>query len=372
MLKIDREHNKLDSLDQMELTPASNGDGYDLSEVILNSPGEFFAEIGQRLFLVGKEIQLSDESDLRADLLALDPKGQSVVVVFDRGSKQAQSVRAISCAAFAAKWTAEDFLQRLSTKQADDLRIHLSVDVNSINQGQRVILVAQSFDFESLTATEWLSAGGVDILCVSVARANTFHTDSEYLWCTPVSTSVTSHQAVIMSNGDSGLELNVAEGVAQLKSVNERLVAETEARQRTEEALRASEERFWTLAQLSPVGIFQTDAEGNYLYLNERWCDIAGLTEQEALGQGWARGTHPDDRDRVLNEWQEATELALPFKAEYRFQRADGGTSWVLAEAAVQRNDANKVTGYVGTVTELHRVEAPRVRKPLVGGVSTS
>ena len=372
MLKIDKEHNKLDSLDQMKLTPASNGDGNDLREVILNSPGEFFDEIRQRLFLVGRDVQLSDESDLRADLLALDPKGRSVVVVFDRGTKQAQSVRAISCAALAAKWTAEDFLRRLSTKQADDLRVHLSVDVNSINQGQRVILVAQSFDFESLTATEWLNAGGVDILCVSVARANTFHTDSEYLWCTPVSSTATSRQAVILSNGATGLEVNVAEGVAQLESVTEQLAAETETRQRAEEALRASEERFWTLAQLSPVGICQADAEGNYVYVNERWCDIAGLTQQEALGQGWARSTHPDDRDRVLNEWQEATEHALPFKAEYRFQHADGGTSWVLGEAAVQRNGANKVTGYVGTVTELHRVAAARGREPLGGRTPTN
>ena len=365
MLKIDREHNKLDSLGQMKLTPASNGDGYDLREVILNSAGEFFAEIRQGLFLIAQDVQLSDQSDVHADLLALDAEGRSVVVVFERGTEQAQFVRAVSCAALAAKWKAEDFLQRLSKKQTADLQVHLSVDINGINQAQRVILVAESFDFESLTATEWLNASGIDMLCVSVARANTFHTDTEHLWCTPVSTSVTSHQAVIMSNGDSGLEVSVAEEAAELKSVSERLVAETEARQRTEEALRASEERFWTLAQLSPVGIFQTDAEGNYLYVNERWCDIAGLTQQEALGQ--ARSTHPDDRDRVLNEWQEATEQALPFKAEYRFQRADGGTSWVLGEAAVQRSDANKVTGYVGTVTELHRVNAPRSSKPLAG-----
>ena len=369
MLKIDTEHSKLDSLDQIKLTPASNGDGGDLREVILNSPAEFFAEIGQRLFLVGMDVKLSEQSELCVDMLALDPQGHSVVVVFERGSEQAKFVRAVSCAALVANWKAEDFLQRLSKKQTADLRVHLSVDVNGVNQRQRAILISESFDPESLRATDWLNAGGTDILCVSVARANTFHTDSDYLWCTPVTSSATSHQAVVMSNGAVGMEANMAEGTSQLESINERLAAESEARQRTEEALRASEERFWTLAQLSPVGIFQTDADGNYLYLNERWCDIAGLTQQEALGQGWARSMHPDDRDRVLNEWQEATEHALPFKAEYRFQRTDGGTSWVLAEAAVQRSDSNKVTGYVGTVTELHRVEAQRARNKVAGNL---
>ena len=215
---------------------------------------------------------------------------------------------------------------------------------------------------------EWLNGGGVDIVCISVAGANTFTTDTEYLWCTPVSTSAAAHQAILLRNGDEGLQIGVGGGSnAQVKSLNDQLASEVDERRRTEEALRASEERFWTLAQLSPVGIFQTDDEGNFLYVNERWCEIAGLVQSDALGQGWARSMHPDDRDRVLTEWQEATEHAVPFKAEYRFQRTDGGTSWVLGEAAVQRNDSGKVTGYVGTVTELHRVDSTRSRTQAAG-----
>jgi PAS domain-containing protein len=37
-------------------------------------------------------------------------------------------------------------------------------------------------------------------------------------------------------------------------------------RKGAEAALRESEERYHTLAQTSPVGIFQTDREGSYLY----------------------------------------------------------------------------------------------------------
>jgi len=41
MLKIEREQKRLQTLDQMKLTPAAWGDGFDLREVILNSPAEF-------------------------------------------------------------------------------------------------------------------------------------------------------------------------------------------------------------------------------------------------------------------------------------------------------------------------------------------
>jgi PAS domain S-box-containing protein len=95
---------------------------------------------------------------------------------------------------------------------------------------------------------------------------------------------------------------------------------------------------------------------------------MAGLAPDEAQGQGWARGLHSDDRDRVLNDWHDTTEQGLPFKAEFRFQRPDGGTSWVLGEAAVQKDQSGKVTGYVGTVTELHRVDATGSSGPLAAG----
>ena len=50
--------------------------------------------------------------------------------------------------------------------------------------------------------------------------------------------------------------------------------------------LQQSEDWFHTLAEMSPVGIFHADAEGHYLYVNERWCEMAGLAPEEACGQG--------------------------------------------------------------------------------------
>ena len=367
MLKIEREQKRLQPLDQMKLIPAVSGDGFDLREVILNSPTEFLEEIRQKVFLIGKDILLSEHSDLKVDLLGVDPEGGSVIIALRDPSRPNEFLQAISAAAIIAGWGVDEFLQRVSKKQAADLREHLSVDISKLNSAQRVILIADRFDFESLAAMEWLNAGGIDIVCISVAGANTFKADADYLWCTPVSTASASHQAILMRNGDAGLQVSVGGGGPQVKSLNERLASEVDEHRRTEEALRASEERFWTLAQLSPVGIFQTDGDGDFLYMNERWCEIAGLEQSEALGQGWARSMHSDDRDRVLTEWQEATDHAVPFKTEFRFQRTDGGTSWVLGEAVVQRSDAGKVTGYVGTVTELHRVDGARNRSKVAG-----
>ena len=108
-----------------------------------------------------------------------------------------------------------------------------------------------------------------------------------------------------------------------------------------------------TLAKISPVGIFQTDAQGNCLYVNECWCKIAGLTPAIALGKGWAQAIHPDDREKAAQAWYISAQAQQNFIMEYRMQRPGGVTRWVHGEAAAERDAAGKVVGYVGAVTDI-------------------
>ena len=66
---------------------------------------------------------------------------------------------------------------------------------------------------------------------------------------------------------------------------------------RQEAQIAAFERRYHILEQVSPVGIFTADPRGNCTHVNERWSEIAGLGEQEALGTGWTRTLHPDDTE---------------------------------------------------------------------------
>ncbi len=136
-------------------------------------------------------------------------------------------------------------------------------------------------------------------------------------------------------------------------------------RHEMEQAMRTSEARLRTLASQVPVGIFTTDLQGNYLYVNERWCELAGLTPQEASGQGWAHAVHPDDRARVLEAWSHSTREGGAFCADFKFQRPDGQVSWLHGQATALHNHADEVTGYIGTVTDVterKRAEDERAR----------
>ncbi|MFB2919036.1 PAS domain S-box protein [Aerosakkonema funiforme] len=124
-------------------------------------------------------------------------------------------------------------------------------------------------------------------------------------------------------------------------------------RKRAEDALRESERRYYTLAKVSPVGIFRTDIRGECLYVNERWCQITGLTVEDSLGVSWMQGLHPEDRERVLSEWDRATRDHFRFESEYRFKSPNGLTTWVFGQAVVETGENGEVLGYVGTLTDI-------------------
>jgi PAS domain S-box-containing protein len=121
----------------------------------------------------------------------------------------------------------------------------------------------------------------------------------------------------------------------------------------TEVALRDSERRYQTLTEVSPVGIFYADPQGRCIYVNERWCEIAGLSGEEAAGKGWVRALHADDRERVLDEWRRASEESRHFKSEYRVERPDGEIAWVFAQGVAETTPGGSVAGYVGTITDI-------------------
>jgi diguanylate cyclase (GGDEF)-like protein/PAS domain S-box-containing protein len=133
----------------------------------------------------------------------------------------------------------------------------------------------------------------------------------------------------------------------------QRLQTELTERQKTEANLRQSEQRYASLAAAAPVGIFRTDAQGNCLYVNERWCKMAGLASQTAVKSGWIAAIHPDDQNQVLLEWYTATRENRPFQLEYRLQQPDGTITWVFGQAVAELDTTGKITGYVGTITDI-------------------
>ncbi|MFO1327717.1 MAG: PAS domain S-box protein [Rubrivivax sp.] len=131
------------------------------------------------------------------------------------------------------------------------------------------------------------------------------------------------------------------------------IVRDVTEQRRAEQALRASEARFRGLAKAAPVGIFQADAAGRLVYVNDRWCQMAGMSPDEAMGVGWQRALHPSDRARVQLAWLQAVTSQHGFEMRFRFLRPDGSETWVMGNAVPSHDDEGGTDGYLGTVADV-------------------
>jgi PAS domain S-box-containing protein len=124
-------------------------------------------------------------------------------------------------------------------------------------------------------------------------------------------------------------------------------------RKRAEQALKDSEQRFRTLCQHAPIGIFLTDHEGHSTYTNPRCQEMYGFGAEEALGHGWSQFIHPEDRAGVLEHWLRLAPAGGEFSMEYRARGPDGRVRWVHDRTAPLISERGEVIGHVGTVEDV-------------------
>jgi PAS domain S-box-containing protein len=105
---------------------------------------------------------------------------------------------------------------------------------------------------------------------------------------------------------------------------------------------------FRVLAEMIPAGIYLTDSSGHCLYVNPAWCRMAGLTNEESIGNGWINAIHKEDRTKITSEWDSFVRGEIPWESEYRFVDSSGKITWVHGTATLIRGSNGSVEGIIG------------------------
>jgi PAS domain S-box-containing protein len=143
-------------------------------------------------------------------------------------------------------------------------------------------------------------------------------------------------------------------------------------RHRAEAALRESEQRFQSLADSLPVGVWRTDLASRLVYANRQLWEILDFDPTALAGLDLvalvARVATEQrvDRDEAARLWPEA-ERAVRERSgvefEMRWRRGDGSPRWLHVRAAPELDSTGAFIGHVGALSDVS--ELVRTRQEL-------
>jgi len=154
-----------------------------------------------------------------------------------------------------------------------------------------------------------------------------------------------------------------------------RLVAEVFAtalaRRRSEEALRASEERLNLALDSAGAGLWSMDLKSQRVWMDTRMLGLLHFAASDDLTRDdFYNIMHPDDRETVRQSVRRALETETPFHIEFRVILPDGSLRWISSHGHRHYGTAAYADRLIGVsidITERKRVEteAERTRDQL-------
>jgi len=122
-----------------------------------------------------------------------------------------------------------------------------------------------------------------------------------------------------------------------------------------EDALRASEHRFKAVFEQAAVGVAQGDAAtGQFVQVNQRFCEIVGRSRQEMEQLTFADITHPQDVDHSLKKARQLMAGTIrEFSTEKRYVRKDQSEVWAGVTISAMWAPGEKPDYFIAVVQDI-------------------
>ena len=130
----------------------------------------------------------------------------------------------------------------------------------------------------------------------------------------------------------------------------------TRLSEKEEELARTLQQNQLLIKATSPV-TWQTNAAGAFEVPQTDWEAYTGHTFKEYKAYGWIKSLHPDDRDRMLNNWLVSIQTGAP--------HVDSGSIWHQQTNAYRHfrvqgvpivDDQQNISGWIGCIIDVHEL----------------
>ena len=120
-----------------------------------------------------------------------------------------------------------------------------------------------------------------------------------------------------------------------------------------EEALQSSKRDLAAIINTIPTAAWTTRPDGYCDFINQVWLDYAGMAAETAQGWGWTEAIHPDDRKKLVDDWQSCLASGTPVDTEARIRRFDSSYRSFLIRANPLRDESGTIRKWYGTCIDI-------------------
>ncbi|MEO8697332.1 MAG: ATP-binding protein [Acidimicrobiales bacterium] len=128
---------------------------------------------------------------------------------------------------------------------------------------------------------------------------------------------------------------------------------DSSARHDAEHGRAVAEERYQTLLESSPIGIFHGSFTGELVFVNRKWCEIAGRSLQRLTTPTWRSVIHPDDVELAERRLRRAFETGADFEEDFRLLTPLGEVRWVAVRSVPFSVTDERSVGRLGTMEDV-------------------
>lgn len=131
------------------------------------------------------------------------------------------------------------------------------------------------------------------------------------------------------------------------------------------EALIQSEERYRSVSELIPHGIWASDASGGITYVSPAMLELTGLSSEEYRDFQWSELMPEAEREPFVKAWLLAVERREYWSHEYRMLGKDGQYHWLIGRGIPQFDADGVFTGYLGVNVDIDDLKQAQERLAL-------
>lgn len=209
--------------------------------------------------------------------------------------------------------------------------------------------------FVSFAALPLVVKGSViGVLGIAARAERDFSENAEFIGTLAGHIAVALHNARLYEQAQHASEQLKAHE-KEITALNQRLMASMQQMKAQEQDLRESEEKIRRITENMRDLVAQLDADGRFIYISPSVYHSLAYRPEDLIGEIAFARLHPEDRDRVINEFQTGKATGDVREVEYRYAHADGHYIWFESARNYLRDNDGKVIGVILSSRDISR-----------------